>query len=68
MLQKDPSLTPATIKARLMRSARNLYESPIVAGAGLLDIDAAMNENGIVSGQALSPLMAFDAETGGTLV
>ena len=59
MLQKDPSLTPATVKARLMRSARNLYESPIVAGAGLLDVDAAMNENGIVSGQALSPLMAF---------
>jgi len=68
MLQKDPSLTPATIKARLMRSARKLGESPIVAGAGLLDIDAALNEYGVVSGEALSPLMAFDEETGGTLV
>jgi serine protease AprX len=68
MLQKDPSLTPATVKARLMRSARKYGESPILAGAGLLDIDAAMNETGIVSGEALSPLMAFDAESGGTLV
>jgi serine protease AprX len=68
MLQKDPSLSPATVKARLMRSARKLGESPIVAGAGLLDIDAAMNDNGIVSGQALSPLMAFDSATGGTLI
>jgi serine protease AprX len=68
MLQKDPSLTPATVKARLMRSARKMNESPIVAGAGLLDIDAAMNDNGIVSGQALSPLMTFDAATGGTLI
>ena len=68
MLEKDPSLNPATVKARLMRSARKLNESPIVAGAGLLDIDAAMNENGVVTGQALSPLMAFDAATGGTLI
>lgn len=68
MIQKDPSLTPATVKARLMRSARKLGESPIVAGAGLLDIDAAMNETGIVNGDALSPLMAFDEESGGTLI
>ena len=68
MLQKDPSLTPATVKARLMRSARKFGESPILAGAGLLDIDAAMNETGIITGQALSPLMAFDSASGGTLV
>ena len=68
MLQKDPSLTPATVKARLMRSARKFGESPIVAGAGLLDIDAAMNESGIVSGQALSPLMAFHSASGGTII
>jgi len=68
MLHKDPSLTPATVKARLMRSARKLGESPIVAGAGLLDIDAAMNESGVVSGEALSPLMAFDPESGGTMI
>ncbi len=68
MLHKDPSLTPATVKARLMRSARKLNESPVVAGAGLLDIDAAMNETGIVTGEALSPLMDHDAATGGTLI
>ncbi len=68
MLDKEPWLSPATVKARLMRSARKLDESPIVAGAGLLDIDAAMNETGVVSGQALSPLMSFDSATGGTLV
>lgn len=68
MLDKEPWLSPATVKARLMRSARKLGESPIVAGAGLLDIDAAMNETGVVSGQALSPLMSFDSATGGTLV
>ncbi|MGB5628764.1 MAG: S8 family peptidase [Woeseiaceae bacterium] len=68
MLEKDPSLSPATVKARLMRSARKLDESPVVAGAGLLDIDAALNETGLIPGQALSPLMRFDKESGGTLV
>ena len=68
MLQKDPTLSPATVKARLMRSAHKLSESPVVVGAGLLDIDAALNETAIVTGEALSPLMSFDSETGGTLV
>jgi serine protease AprX len=68
MLQKDPSLTPATVKARIMRSAQKLSESPVVAGAGLLDIDAALNETAVVVGDALSPLMEQDAVTGGTLI
>ena len=68
MLDKDSSLSPATIKARLMRSARKLDDSPVVAGAGLLNIDAAMNETGVVSGEALSPLVAYEKETGGTLI
>ncbi len=68
MLEKDQSLSPATVKARLMRSARKLDESPVVAGAGLLDIEAAMNETGVVDGEALSPLLAYDAATGGTLI
>lgn len=68
MLQKDPSLTPATIKARLMRSARKYGHSPIDAGAGLLDIDAALNEANTVSGEALSPLMHEDPAMGGTLI
>jgi serine protease AprX len=68
MLEKDPSLTPATVKARLMRSAHKMPESPVVVGAGLLDIDAALNETAVVTGEALSPLMSFDKESGGTLV
>src|SRR4030095_1612047 len=38
MLEKEPSLTPATIKARLMASARKLGKSPYVFGAGSLDL------------------------------
>ncbi len=68
MLQKDPSLTPATVKARLMRSARKYGHSPIDAGAGLLDVDAALNEANTVSGEALSPLMHQDPATGATLI
>lgn len=68
MLDKDSHLSPATVKARLMRSARKVDESPVVAGAGLLDIDAALNETGVVQGEALSPLLAYDAATGGTLI
>jgi len=68
MLEKEPWLSPATVKARLMRSARHVDESPIVSGAGLLDIDAAMDETGVIDGQALSPLMVFDSATGGTLI
>ena len=68
MLDKDSHLSPATVKARLMRSARKVDESPVVAGAGLLDIDAALNETGVVHGDALSPLLVYDAATGGTLI
>jgi serine protease AprX len=69
MLEKDPSLTPATIKARLMRSAHKFPgSSPIEIGAGLLDMEAALNETGTISGEALSPLMVFDDATGGTLI
>ncbi len=68
MLEKDPTLTPATVKARLMRSAQKLDESPVIGGAGLLDIEAALEETGVVTGEALSPLLVYDAETGGTLM
>jgi serine protease AprX len=68
MLDKDDDLSPATIKARLMRSARKIGESPVVVGAGLLDVEAAMNETGVVSGQALSPLVSYEANSGGTLI
>jgi serine protease AprX len=68
MLQKDPMLTPATVKARLMRSARKFDADATSAGAGLLDIDAALDDLGIVSGQALSPLMHRDEAGYGILV
>lgn len=68
MLDKDPSLTPATVKARLMRSAMKIDADPSEVGAGLLNVDAALNDTGIVSGQALSPLMIFDTASNGVLV
>ncbi|MDH3337181.1 MAG: S8 family peptidase [Gammaproteobacteria bacterium] len=68
MLDKDPSLTPATVKARLMRSAMKINADPSESGAGLLDIDAALNDSGTVPGEALSPSMVFDDASGGVLV
>lgn len=62
MLQKSPALSPATIKARLMRSARKIDADPTAAGAGVLDINVALNATGVVYGQALSPLMARSEE------
>ncbi|MEN7342551.1 MAG: S8 family peptidase [Pseudomonadota bacterium] len=64
MLQRNPNLTPSTIKARLMRTARKLSDEPTAAGAGVLDVDRAMNAGGHVHGQALSPLMVRDDATG----
>ncbi|MEM7611544.1 MAG: S8 family serine peptidase [Pseudomonadota bacterium] len=60
MLEKNSSLTPSTVKARLMRSARKVSDEPTAVGAGVLDIDAALNETGVVGGDALSPLMIRD--------
>ena len=68
LLDKDPSLTPATVKARLMRSATKIDADPSEAGAGLLDVNAALNDAGWVAGEALSPLMVFDNVSGGVLV
>jgi serine protease AprX len=57
MLNKDPSLGPNTIKARLMKSARKVPGDPTVTGAGVLDVEAAMNATGYMYTTALSPLM-----------
>jgi hypothetical protein len=51
-----------------MRSARKFDADATSAGAGLLDIDAALDDLGIVSGQALSPLMHRDEAGYGILV
>ena len=68
MLEKDPSLSPATVKARLMRSAHKLDVDPTEGGAGLLNVEAALDDSGMVAGDALSPLMIFDTTNNTVLV
>jgi serine protease AprX len=64
MLQQEPSLNPATIKARLMLSARKAAGGdPFAVGAGVLDILAALRTGGQVA-VAPSPLVFADADTG----
>ena len=64
MLEKDPSLTPDTVKARLMRSAAKVDFADVFAtGAGILDIQAALADTGVAS-QAPSP-QAFRYEPPG---
>ena len=55
MLDDDSTLSPDTIKARLMRSARKIDGDPTVVGAGVLDITAALNDDGVMTTSALSP-------------
>jgi serine protease AprX len=64
MLQKEPGLSPSTVKARLMKSARKIAGDPTVTGAGVLDVEAAMNLTGTIKNQyrALSPLMGLSAD------
>ena len=43
MLQQDPTLNPASVKARLMVTARKAdVGNPLGTGAGVLDLDAAL--------------------------
>ena len=64
MLEQDPTLNPATIKARLMLSARKPpFGSPFISGAGYLDILAALRATGNVA-SAPSPLTMPDPATG----
>ncbi len=55
MLQKDPSLTPATVKARLMKSAVKDTRLVFETGAGSLDVYGAVTATGTADG-GLSPL------------
>lgn len=61
MLQQDPSLSPDTVKARLMLSARKLWRpdgrSPDIfsRGAGLLDVVRALSCTFVAHSPALSP-------------
>jgi serine protease AprX len=54
LLEKEPWLTPDTVKARLMKSARKLPANAFVVGAGSLDISAALATQGDAE-TALSP-------------
>ncbi len=55
MLQKDPTLNPATVKARLMKSAVKDTRLVFETGAGTLDAYGSVNATGYAS-SASSPL------------
>jgi hypothetical protein len=65
MLEKDPTLDPDSVKARLMRSAITIPGADtMMQGAGKLNIAGALAEAGRVNTEALSPLMLREeAET-----
>ncbi len=66
MIQKDSTLTPATVKARLMASAVKDTALVFETGAGYLNVDAALKATGIAT-SALSPT-AMLASDGGVYV
>jgi serine protease AprX len=64
MLEQQPALNPATVKARLMLSARKVsFGDPFAAGAGVLDILGALRAAGEVA-NAPSPRVFADAAEG----
>ena len=66
MIQKDSTLKPATVKARLMASAVKDTALVFETGAGYLNVDAALKATGIAT-SALSPT-AILASDGGVYV
>ena len=54
LLQKEPGLNPATVKARLMRSAVKDNRLAFETGAGYLDVEAALKATGYAKA-AFSP-------------
>jgi serine protease AprX len=65
LLEKDPTLTPDSIKARLMMSADKLADAkgnydPCTFGAGYLNIPAALQNTAVATQSALSPKLAQD--------
>ncbi len=64
MIQQDPTLQPASVKVRLMMSARKAkFGDPLVSGAGYLDILGALRATWVVA-DALSPRAIPDVDTG----
>ena len=65
MLQKDPTLTPDTVKARLMISANKWAQpdgiaDPLTYGAGYLNIPAALQSTAVATQPAISPALSRD--------
>ena len=67
MLKRDPTLTPDTVKARLMIAADKWTQpdgtgNPLTYGAGYLDIPAAIACTAVARQSALSPTLNVDAD------
>lgn len=68
MLEQEPGLNPATVKARLMLTATKAAAAdPFTTGAGGLDILAALRTTGYV-GAAPSPVVVADPASSGVEV
>src|SRR5262249_13392062 len=79
MIQKDSTLTPDTVKARMMKTAWKGFPTSSVTvvngmiytsqddvftvGAGYLDVDAAMSSTDVALGSAVSPIAIFNPVT-----
>jgi serine protease AprX len=66
MLQKDPTLDPATIKARLMKSAVKDAQLVFETGAGALDVYGAVSATG--SAQSASSPLAMPGSDGSVYI
>ena len=57
LIQEEPTVTPDTLKMRLMKSAEKRPDFDIFTqGAGFVDLLAALRTSGTASGPALSPI------------
>jgi serine protease AprX len=63
MIQKDPTLNPATVKARLMRYAQKDGRLVFETGAGFLEVDRALQASERAS-SAMSPFVMLAGDGG----
>jgi serine protease AprX len=62
MIQSDPSLTPDTVKARLMKSAEKLAGYDVFSeGAGFADLYAALSLSDVAGAPTVSPAALWTA-------
>ena len=61
MIGKEPTLNPASVKARLMASTQPVPGAPTEVGAGLLDVTAALDATGYTD-SAPSPKMELSSD------